>query len=545
MTQTITYDGATALEGVIRRETINVTEIAHLGETGSGSLTIDDPSGAYTIAGLKSLVIDQSAATPTRLFSGSVTDHDQQRGAVVAHIAAAREIVVHAVDLNELFNRRVVSGDDGDRPAETVGERMTWLLASGYLPLADTGWVVYPDTDMSASDYRGQFGGNVVSDCAIAVGFNYFARWDSDSSSAGLFFDNPNTSTLLSSSSRISNVAADFDGVTTHAPMDEPVAVLTTSPEGVYSGMYVPYLRGGVYRTLASTAAAFAERDGVAPSASVEDEASAIALGDRLLLEASSEDDSITCSIMVWPANVNDIQAGDRIEAKFSHFAGYEDFTWMRVKQRSVTQPSNTDARYRIDLVLSPAAAGVPSQAVIFFSNDDNGYSGDATTVSWRKSGDSDPGDITSDPLVGTSAALSGSLAYVVGAATPPFATGGGWWNGIECLAAGTLDVYFATTIGDTTHCSAPITAHWQILINGAMVAETTQTSPTVGCFADLIAWGPTGSVSATIDVNTGDIITARVSNIPAPDGGRVIPLGVGANSDCLVVSGTLYPLVP
>lgn len=359
MTQTITYDGGTALAGVVRRSTVRFTESARLGETGMGSFTIDDQAAAYDITGLKDLIADQSLASPTRIFTGYVADRHYRRGEVLSHVAAARETTVDVVDLNARLGFLVITGDDGDRDAETVGERMTWLLASGYLDLADTGWVVYPTTPMDASDYRGQTAGNVVSDCAVAVGYNYFARWSG--SAAGLFFDDSNTSTVLSSTSRISNVAADVDGVTTHAPFDN--AELTRSPETVESGMYVPYLRGSVYRTRAATAAEFAPRDGVAPSANVEDETTATTLGDRLLLEASTEEDTITCTIAVWPANVNDIRAGDRLEVKFSHFPGYEDWTWARVVQRTVTQPTDTDTRYQIDLILS-GRPGTPPTCV-------------------------------------------------------------------------------------------------------------------------------------------------------------------------------------
>lgn len=540
MSQSIDYDGGTALEGVVRPATVRFVEAAHLGETGMGALTIDDVAGSISIIGLKDLVIEEGDATPVRSFTGSVADRHYRRGAVLPDVGASRETTVDIIDLNARLGFRAVTGDDGDRPAETVGERMTWVLASGYLALSDTGWVVYPETPMSAADYRGQSSGNVVSDCATTAGFNYFARWDPGSSQAGLGFFDGNTSTLLTSSKKISNVEADIDGSATFAPLDD--AELTRSPEPIRSGMYVPYLRGAEYVTRPTTAAAFAERDGTAPSATVEDAAAAIALGQRLLLEASTEEDTITCTIWVEPEHKNSILAGDRLQVKFSHLPGYEGWTWVRVTQRAVSLPAVS--RYQIDLTLSGLAASAPTAAAaaIFFSNDDNGYVGNNATVSWRKSGDSDPGSTTSDPFMGLAAPLSGALEYVEGAATPPFAGGGGWWNGIRCLAPGRLGVYFSTDISGLFQEEAPDTVRWQILLNGDVVAEYAEASQTSSCFAGICGWSPKPTVQTTIDVQPGDVITARVANFTEHFGsGRAIPNGVGQNPDCLVVSGVMY----
>ncbi len=534
MSGTFTYDGATPLMRV-REDDWRLAQSAHLGDTGMGSLKVDDTAGTVSIIGLKTLVYTESLVGAAPVFSGYIANRTYGRDA--ERTEAGREITVSTVDLNARFGFLIITGVDGDRPAETVGARIAWLLASGYLDLADTGWVVYPTDDMDAADYRGQTAANVIADCATIVNFNYFARWDSGSASAGLAFFDSNTSTLLTSSSRISNVLADVDSATTFAPSEN--AQLTVSPEPVRSGMYVPYLRGAVYVTRPATAAAFAERDGVAPSATVDTEATATALGESQLDEAATEDETITCSILVPPANANDIQHGDRVEVKFSHFPGYEDWVWVRVTERIVSQPDSAGPNYQLELTLSsqtPAPAGVAAQAGIFFTNDDNGLIAGTGIVSFRRSGDSHPAVTGSDVDP-----LTGPLAYVVGAATPPFDIGGGWWNGIECLAPGTVNVHFKTTIAGVFSQSNPSTVRWQVLLNGAMVAETVDVSQTSGCFAGLCSWAPEHEVFVVLDVVAGDVITAKILTVVAPSA-MSIPSGTGQNAEQLKVTGTLFP---
>lgn len=520
-------------------------ETAELGAVGFSHIAFDDPAGTvgYSgdhIRGLKQFqVIENSApAGKQRIFTGYTGPrkyHREERKSAI--VGNDRIIDIDLVELNCILQFNVISGDDGERAAETVGDRLTWLLGSGYLEAVDSGFVVYPSTDMDANDYRGQFPTDVLSDLAMATGYNFFLYLDESSGLVSLWFDDSNISTNYTADIALSNVLADVDESTVFASYN---GVLHRDPGKVVSGVYLPYSNGSFYDTNPTTATTFAPRDRVAPNANVKSAEMAQTQVARMLAENDEEDDTITCSVELPAANVNDIKRGQRVSAKFSHLPGYESFFWFRVVKRTVKQTKTTPDRYTLDLELSPTTPGVESRATIFFSNDDNGYSGNDTVVSWRQSGDSDPGEFIDSPLMDPSEALSGSLAYVVGAATPPFAIGGGWWNGIECLAAGTVSIDFATDFNLTYLEASPPTVHWQILVNGSMVAEYTEVaSPSSPCFAGICGWTPFNRIQTSISVQAGDVITARVTNMVGSP--KAIPLGVGDVRNCLVVSGLLY----
>ena len=140
-------------------------------------------------------------------------------------------------------------------------------------------------------------------------------------------------------------------------------AYLTRSAERIAYGVYLAYANGSVYVRNDTTGAQFAKVDQSAPMSNVKHASRARRVATHFLNDNDEEDDRINCSIKVPVAQVNDIRAGHRLEVKFSHLPGYEDFVWCRVMRRTVIQDeegggyvgaTNTTAFYRLALELSP-----------------------------------------------------------------------------------------------------------------------------------------------------------------------------------------------
>lgn len=356
MTESYTYNG-TDLR-IIRAGTVELTEHADHGEIGTGRFTIDDEAGTYDIVGHKSFTADQSACSVVRTFTGYIGSREYQRN--IEKVGAARTIDVSTLDLNARFGFKIIRGRSWNRPRETIGERMTALLASSFLSglVADYGFVDYPTDEMDKNDYRGQFPLDVIRDCALPVGYNYFVYWSEADAAAGLWFRDSNASTAFSSTLRLSNVASDIDDSTTFAVGQE--TTLERDPSEVISGVLVPFTKGNVYRTRSATASNFQARDGMAPNSQIKKRAKAVTLGDRFLFERRNEEDVIRTTMLAVPnTKVNLVRAGQRIEAKFSHFAteGYGDFSWFRILE-ATKKPINAEgALYDIPLTLSPQEA--------------------------------------------------------------------------------------------------------------------------------------------------------------------------------------------
>lgn len=399
MTQTITYADtflapawSETVTGV-RRQDMTLVESADRGYVGTGSLLIDDPTmtaghGTDDFRGLKPLWIENDAMSPSRIFTGLTDDRVYRRGPY--RDGSARQISVSLNDANVLLGLRAVSGTDGNRPAETVADRMTWILGSSYAGdiTDDAGWVETYTDQMDANDYRGQFFGDVVADCAMAVStaaVNWWVRWDDYTGSFVLWFADSNTSTAFESSLRISNVIADEDGITTFYPSVD--AELRRTPDTVASGALGPYQNGMEYRTRAATADRFITRDRVAPNANVKQGVTMAATLDRFLRENRSEDDRIGVTIEVPEAAATDVQAGMRIQAKFSHFRAYQAFTWFRIVTTTKTAIGRRGHRWRIVMELVPQEDLSPGGVVQSASNESDAFTLDLNLPSPVTSG--------------------------------------------------------------------------------------------------------------------------------------------------------------
>jgi hypothetical protein len=375
MAELHTYNDVTHLT-TIQDESLSVSQSAETGAVGTGTFILDDTAGAISIIGQKDYLYTQSSSASNTIFRGFIGDREYERDEATPRVTTSRLIMVHVDDLNAMLGFRLI-GSDGNRDAETVAERVAWLLGSDYLTglVVDNGRVNAPsDKGMTKADYRNQMPGDVLGDCALAAGgYNYHVQ--DYGGGPELIFRDDNASTADSSTLRISNVLADVDSdhaalgpTKTLAPSAD--AQLSRRPGRVISKLAYSYAKGTVVEERAATATAFnGERGGTASNSNVKTLAKASEEAEAELWQLSTEADLIECSIIVPDSAVNFVMAGYRIQAKFSHLVteGYGSFTWFRVLERTVKPLVAEGALYEITLKLSPQEEAAPVPATAFF----------------------------------------------------------------------------------------------------------------------------------------------------------------------------------
>src|SRR3990167_4797848 len=278
-----------------------------------------------------------------------------------------RRWTLTVADTNSLLSRRLITGADGERPAETDVARVQWLLDSNdaYLSNPQDNWEnpsPYVDTtgavSMSAADYRGRTAFDVLNDCAQRSGKNWFVRYyeandsvpPTNAGSYALWYADAD-STQDSSTLRLTNVDADVDDVTTFAVL--PDAELSRDPTRAYSGIYQTYDGGSRYDQSTNVVNLLQRQDAAVSNPFVKTDAEAAALNARYLADAETEDDRITCRFIVAKQYVNDLREGQRFEGKFSHLPGYTAaYSSMRCLRRTVKHLN--DDFYEIEIEASP-----------------------------------------------------------------------------------------------------------------------------------------------------------------------------------------------
>lgn len=351
----------------VRANSLSVRINAEEGSVAITTVNLDDPDGDLIVNGLAGLFGSESEVPGTiydqTFIRGFIADRTVSRGDddTSFRTTDARKWAVNIADQNSLLSRRILLGNDANRPAETDVERVQYLMGTPEMNLIDE--EDYIDTSgpvaMDAADYRGQTAFDILNDCAQASGKNFWVMFRPDiGNSYGLWYDFT-SSTAYSSDITISNDMADVDGVTCFAASFD--STMVRDPSRVYSGVYMPYDGGAVYRQLASTASNFHARDTTSYSPNVKTAAKANARADRYLASIATEEDRITTSIIVPNAQVQDLKEGHRVQAKFTHFPGYEAFTWMRVLNRTIEQVS--EYFYQITVELSAEVVDDPVSA--------------------------------------------------------------------------------------------------------------------------------------------------------------------------------------
>lgn len=331
----------------VRIYTLDVTQNAEEGSVATSTVLIDDPNGNLDIVGHRIFAVQETSITGDDefVYVGYTAERKIIRGPY--RNGVGRQWEVQLVDINTVLERRVMTGSDANRPAETDVQRVQWLEATneGHL-IADTRYLFTANpVNMDAVDYRGQMFKSILDDCAQSSGKDYWLTYFGDTSSPtypwgqfSLWYGFRNRSEYASTI-RLSNELSEVDTVTTFALSNETTS-LKRDPSRVYSGVYMPYDGGSSYVQDNAIALAFARRDAISPAENVKTNAKATARATRYLADISTEEDVISFGFQVPAAQVNDLRQGMLVPIKATHLPGYEDFVSMRVLNRNVKQDS-------------------------------------------------------------------------------------------------------------------------------------------------------------------------------------------------------------
>jgi hypothetical protein len=359
----------------------SATTDAKEGSVAHSTMVVDDPDGILDFVGHRRLYSYEDLAAPSNqvVYNGFIQNQKVSRGPY--RNGAGRIWTLDLADTNVLLHRRLMNGEDANRPAEDDVPRMEALVGlGGNTPMTELNTIddtlyfsgVSP-VAMDAVDYRTQpVGTGYIDDCAQASGKNYFAWYREATGQYSFWYDFAESSNFQASIA-LSNVFSDVDEPNVFAVDLEQQAVLDRDPSRVASGIMLPFdgvavgsntISGTVYVQDQDTTDTFAAIDWLAPSLNVKTKAKALARANRYLADAAEQDNLIHASVKLPAANVNDILAGQSVLARFEHFPGYGDnFHRFRCLSRTVTEISEDPTRaYRLDLELSPIVVpGVPS----------------------------------------------------------------------------------------------------------------------------------------------------------------------------------------
>lgn len=350
------------IDGRIRLNSVTTTVNAEEGSSGSWTVEIDDPDGDFDIVGHRCFVVwETDAPAGNQVIAVGYTQRRRVKHGDQSNLTeTARVWEVDVWDLNTVLGRRIMTGSDCKRPAETDVARMQWAVLTNEAGLIDddTYLSTAGPVDMDAADYTGQTLLQVIQDCAEASGKNYFLWWTGSPLPFGeysIFYDFTESAVWTSDLRLSSNpnlIDQDSGG-----DVFACTAVLERAPDRVSSGAFLPYDGGYVYRQDTGTVADFARIDRSFPSVSVKSKAKATARADRYLAEFDDEEDRLSIAYECSALDINRLHAGQRVSIQFPHLPGYEVNRWARMLTRTVTNLGYREDGlnwYRVEGDLSP-----------------------------------------------------------------------------------------------------------------------------------------------------------------------------------------------
>jgi hypothetical protein len=156
----------------------SLTEGGEKGATAMSGFALEDPSASAGLVGQKEVHFEDDACVDPTIFAGFFDQRGFSRAAAL-RTGAAREWDAQVTDCNVLLGDYAILA--GSRPAETDIARIDWLLASGYLPIGDAGFIDRSSpVSMPKTDYTGRFPADVLAECSNASNKNYFVRWEQE-----------------------------------------------------------------------------------------------------------------------------------------------------------------------------------------------------------------------------------------------------------------------------------------------------------------------------------------------------------------------------
>ncbi len=514
---------------------------AALGEAEVIRVIVDDPTG---VADYKRLhrwyMVEDETAGDQLVWNGYISDQFIDRGEegdLVHPTGTGRRWELELTQENTLLGFRVVWDEDGDRPKESPGARLTWLLASNYLStVVDHGLIDWDRLnampDMDPNDYRPGTAGDVLKHISLITGLNHYARYRDASSDIELAFYDPNTSELDTSTFRVSNDEADVDHATTWAPFFTGYR-LHRKGDRVAAGIAVQWADGVAYGYRLPTSYEFGFIDHVESDPGTKTLAQAERLRDQLLVRHKEQDERIVgLRVQVPAANLNDIRHGQRMQAKFVHEPGWEDFRWARVVSKAFSRPENdTQALYDVDLELSPMATLEPVYGVLYRvdtnANVDN--DGVARQLNWGPVGDTPPSGYPTRPTVGLIEALPDPAPY----------SGAYPWIGWKVLGTGTVNgIVVASYHGvlEAGDNSRVRTVTLTLELNGTPVTDMSVSRSHTGGLRSYL--GVLTLPFADVDVVTDDELTATLTITGAGATPAKVALATGQNGERFEITG-------
>lgn len=408
------------------------TDYLYITNICSDTILYVDRAPSYTATG-------QTATLPSlqRVWTGYTGDQVIERGSgrqgggefpgsgwpLATAGSTGRDWQLDLVDLNTFLHFRIIQESDGaDRPAETVSQRMSWLLGVSFMTgvVYDEGLVGTSTTAMDAANYTGRFVDEVLNDLSQTSGWNHGLYWHEATGHYAMYFQEQEA-TVYRSGAKISNIAADINTANGIWPAWQ-TAQLRRSGQKVIAGAYTPYSGGSVYRTKPSTATTFAWRDANAGNSNIKNASTANDYADRYLDDNDEQDMLLTLTVTMPAANVNDIMPFQQVRVRLQHLPWVNciHYRWCRVIKKTVSDHMGPDGMgmpglYDVALELSPsflpcAADTDPCDQFVgnafagLLRSDHigaNPYGLATTTLKYEATGDSPPIGWYSTPTVG------------------------------------------------------------------------------------------------------------------------------------------------
>ena len=365
-------DGWVDLSDRVVVGTTRVRERAEEGSTDSWTVDLADPGCDLDISGHRPYVVEETDASGTQnvVGGGFTSEQSVSRGSDAETLQPSGRVwSVTVNDANAFWGRRVMVGSDCKRPAETDVARMAWLLSTSEASLIDdTSWVDSAGgTSMDACDYRGQTLDQVVSDCSQASGRNWHLQWRREVAASGhpheyklCAWYRKDTFSLPLDDARVAPLYItndpDFLDLSSGFPPSWGTT-LSRDPSRVYSGMYMPYDGGAVYRTQSSTAAAYAARDTVSRQSNVKTRAKAGARALRMLAGMDAEALRLSTGVELPASLAGALRAGDAVPVTLRHMPdGLDGCRLCRVLSQDSSQTPDGSWSLSLDMAVGPKA---------------------------------------------------------------------------------------------------------------------------------------------------------------------------------------------
>jgi hypothetical protein len=436
-------------------------ESAEEGNASSTTIAIPDPDLSIDpdhIMGWRRAIVyeDESESDDQVLFSGfvSIQEFGRTGGEYVEPLG--RVISVSLVDMNTLWDQRLLIGDDTDRGDETDVARMTWLVGTEEMGYFDNLDYLFSDDpeDLDERDVARTTCKSVADECSQQSGKNYWIGATgnvTDGTDIFVWYGHDSLEEYTSPLS-LSNEPSDWDddelaaGTSLVYPLSFDTK-LSRDPNRVYDGANVEYEGGAEYRKEPATTAFFtlSGRDISVPAPEIKTAARAQRRGDRMLADLDTQDEIVTTTVRVPATKATMIRAGMRILVKATHLPGWELFGFARILKCQVA-PAAIGNFYDLTLTLQgPTLEGPALETINLVAT--NTVTSDSGRVGTDQDGtlNFESGQVWRYTITNTAHdpfAYTQSLALVWRTTTPPgaYTVARGWGFSIYYVGPGFPD---------------------------------------------------------------------------------------------------------